>query len=126
MDRSEKIKILVLLTLAFILTYAWTWVPASKVRYSYFPFSHQLLSRQAFYDYAFWRVTVLIFLSLMCFILPLIREYLTIFWFLWLGYLCDYLLCYNEPFAHFLGVPLSYSLFCGLTMIFIALYNILK
>jgi hypothetical protein len=131
-DSSE---ILILCTVVFILQFAWVLGVDNPELRKMYPFSDQLVSVQAYMDYFFRDISYMVMIYLMAKFIPGMSDRLGVFFWLWLGYLCEYLLCYNEPFARIpiqLGsillftLPVSYSLFAGLTMIFITFYDILR
>ncbi len=107
------------------------YIPKYSVEVSkMYPFSDQLISKQAYADY-FWRiVTYIILFHLLCFSVPEMRGYFSVLFVLWCGFLLDYYLCYNEQFYErdfglFL-LRVSYSLIAGLVMLGLLLYDILR
>lgn len=123
---KDSNEILILCTVVFILQFAWILGVDNPVVHKMYPFSNQLISVQAYMDYFFRNISYLIMIYLMTKFIPGMSHALGIMFWLWLGYLVEYLLCYNEPFAFFGPIPLSYSLFAGITMIAITLKEILK
>ena len=117
---------ILLITAGFFLSWLWLVLPARKVKP--FPFHKDIeISLQVYYDYVLVRVMYVFFAYL------LYQAYQTgqmkLVFFLFIGYLVDYLLIYNDPWAwlNFSGVhkvkpegaalPLSYSLVMWLTLI---------
>lgn len=133
--RRDNAEILLLCTFVFTLQFAWILGPDSYDLHKMYPFSDQMISVQAYTDYFFRDISYLIMLYLMTKFIPGLADRLQIFFWLWLGYLIEYLLCYNEPFTRLpikigaillFTLPVSYSLFAGLTMISLTLYDTLK
>lgn len=110
-------KILTWLTISFILVWAYLLFPESKVTHRCFPFDWQKLTYQAYFDYLFTRISILIIIGVIVANVPKHREYLFSFWLLWLGYLIDYCLFYNQPYGFWHSVPLCYGLFAGIGML---------
>lgn len=81
------------------------------IRYHFFPFHSQALTPQTYVDYLGSRFSISTLLWALFLYSPQYREQLFIFWLLSVGYIVDYLLIYNDPFLHVLGVPLSYTYF---------------
>lgn len=132
---KDSNEILILCALVFVLQFAWVLGTDNPTPHKMYPFSNQLISVQAYMDYFFRNISYLIMIYLLAKFIPGMSDRLGIFFWLWLGYLCEYLLCYNEPFARIpiqhgsillFTLPVSYSLFAGLTMISITFYDILK
>lgn len=137
--RKENAEIFIISSLVFALQFAWYLHKDAKLKdpplYLMYPYSNQEISMPAWIDYACRDISYLLLVYLMTKFIPGISQRLSIFFWLWLGYFFDYLLCYNEPFIHIpiqigsillFTLPVSYSLFAGLTMIYITLYDIRK
>lgn len=129
-SHNDEGKILLLCSLTFILQFAWVLGPDSPSLHKMYPFSNQLITVQAYIDYFFRDIGYLILLYLMAHFILGMSNVLSLFFWLWLGYLIDYLLCYNEPFMRInlklFTLPVSYSLLAGSAMLFITLRNHLK
>lgn len=123
---KDSNEILILCALVFVLQFAWVLGTDNPTPHKMYPFSNQLISVQAYMDYFFRDISYLIMIYLLAKFIPGMSHVLGIFFWLWLGYLIEYLLCYNEPFAYLGPIPISYSLFAGLTMISITLKAIIK
>jgi len=113
--RMDKRYLLGSITFVFILMYAYLPFPDRIIQP--FPFHGQELYWQTFADYAFMRISILILIGIITYLQPKHMEYLFVFWLLWFGYLIDYFLVFNQPFGWWHFIPLSYSLFAGLSMI---------
>lgn len=102
-----------------------------------FPFHKSLeVSAQFYYDYLLVRVMYVMFAYL------LYEAYNTVqmkaVFFLFIGYLIDYILIYNDPYGYFksgifsgskpdgFSIPISYSLLMGLTLIILCILSLLK
>lgn len=125
-----KNKILALLTISFVLTSAYlsVYYLLDKDYHQPFPFFHINnedggIKWDGYADYLFWRIIVLILIGIITIQTPKYREYLFTFWCLWIGYLIDYLLVFNQPFGWWHFIPLSYSLFAGISMIALTFFQ---
>lgn len=101
--------------------------------YSLFPGMHeevemfwlddQKISFQAWVDYAGTRAAVCVFLVIIRNAYPKYHAELNVFFWLAVGYLADYFVIYNDPYGkvHLLGldIPISYTLFMLIIMIFV-------
>lgn len=123
---TDKQRILIPMTIAFILPWAYLLLPYSEVIHQMFPFDDQKITYQAYFDYLFTRISILIIMSIVVILCSKYREYLFTFWLLWIGYIIDYLLFYNQPYGWWHSVPLCYGLYAGLGMIFITFITIWK
>lgn len=125
MRRNE---LLLMVTIAFILMYAYLPI--------YLIFDHGL--HQPFYfctvpnggitwyhyaDYLSYRIAILIPIYLLGQFIPKYREYLFIYLLLWIGYLIEFLLAFNQPFGYYHSIPISYSLGAGLSMIILTFHQ---
>lgn len=133
--RKDRAEILILCSLVFALQFAWVLGTDNQDLKKMYPFSNQLITVQAYMDYFFRDISLLIMFYLLAKFIPGMSDVLGFFFWLWLGYLCEYLLCYNEPFYRIhlkawdislFTLPVSFSLCFGLLMIFTTLYDILK
>lgn len=88
-----------------------------------FLFDDQKISFQAWVDYAATRAAVCVFLWVIRAAYPEYRAELSVFFWAFVGYLVDYFLIYNDPFAQAnlmgLNVPISYTLFMLSALIFV-------
>jgi hypothetical protein len=96
--------------------------PGQAERYiTPFPFDKQVINVQAYIDYIGTRLCVI----LLIFALWQYNEQMFWFFILAIGYLIDYLLIYNNPFAHIyifdFRTPLSYTMFMILSAGFVIL-----
>lgn len=123
---KDSNEILILCSVVFVLQFAWVLGTDNPTPHKMYPFSDQLISVQAYMDYFFRNTSYLIMMYLLAKFIPGMSDRLGIFFWLWLGYMIEYLLCYNEPFAYFGPIPISYSLFAGIIMIAITLNEIIK
>jgi|ERR1051325_6283240 hypothetical protein len=90
----------------------------------WFPFSKQILSKAAYIDYLCTDLGYLVICVTIYFVsgksnLSLLLLIIAI------GYVIDYLLIYNEPFAHYKGIGVSYSLLAGMVLAAILFYEII-
>jgi hypothetical protein len=76
-----------------------------------FPFHSQGLTRQTYVDYLGSRFSMSCLFWTLFIYSPRYKGQLFLFWLLSVGYLVDYLLIYNDPFAMLKGVPISYTYF---------------
>lgn len=104
--------------------FAWVLAPNTSDVHKMYPFSDQLITVQAYIDYFLRDMSYLILIYLMAKFVPGFSSELGFFFWLWLGYVFEYMLCYNEPFSYFGPIPISYSLFAGLAMIVVIAINI--
>lgn len=92
----------------------WSLFPFSETMHNPFLFSKQHLSWQSHVDYAATRTGFCILFAVIWYLSGKQWQYLALL-LLMCGYLIDYLLTYNEPFAYSylfgLKVPVSYTLF---------------
>lgn len=118
-------KVIIKIIAAFILVWAYMFFPESETLHYPFKYDSQGLSWQAYADYLFTRIAIILLVWCVLDLSPKFREYIFILLFLWVGYLVDYLLCYNQPYAHWHYIPVCYGLLAGSAMIFIFLYKVL-
>jgi hypothetical protein len=87
-------------------------IPVSDEEVQMFVVDPQKISFQTWADYAAWRVAVCIAFNVIWSLAPLKYQSVTeIFFYLSVGYLIDYFVFYNNPFARIGPVPISYTLF---------------
>jgi len=128
-------KPLLLITLGYILSYAWLMLPAKLIKP--FPFYRTLeVTAQFYYDYLLVRVMYVVFAYLLYEAFPTFQ--MRIVFFLFIGYVVDYILIYNDPYFYLSGgtlhktrpegfcIPVSYSLFMGLTLIVLCIISLFK
>ena len=120
-EMLNRNKILLNITIAFILFYAYLPV--------YLFLDHDLHQPFLFYhvnegitwyhytDYLCTRISILILMSLIVQLAPKLREHLFTLLLLWIGYFVEFVLVFNQPLKWYYSVPLSYSLFAGISMI---------
>ena len=88
------------------------------------------LSFQTWLDYAFKILAACIFISTMWYGLPVARKELKVFFWCGIGYLADYFIIYNDPFAKIhVGswtIPISYTLFMVLILIIVVGFSFYK
>lgn len=109
-----------------MLQFAWIVIPASTEWRKMYPFSDQLTTIPTYMDYFLRDVSYLIMIYLMAKFIPSMSKVLGIMFWLWFGYVVEYLLIYNEPFAYWGLLPISYSLFAGAFMLIITLIDVFK
>lgn len=99
-----------------------------------YPFSDQLTTIPTYVDYFMRDISYLIMIYLMAKFIPGMSKELNIMFWLWLGYVIEYLLIYNEVITYVslekiyisLEIPVSYSLIAGLIMLGVTLKTIFK
>lgn len=122
---KQEIKILIISIIVFLLNYVYLLWPESTETFSYFKYNSQLLTKQAYVDYLCRIVQMIVIYYTLSSYIPKYRESLFLIGVLWLGYLIDYKLTYNQPWGWYGIIPLSYAFFMGIAMILILLYKIL-
>jgi hypothetical protein len=128
MDRSrqERFYVLAGLFVVFLLQWAYYLAPEGEALPGMFKYSDQLISKQSYYHFIWLNVAFMICIHLVWLSLKQMRLSVGVFFILWFGYLIDYYLCYNEPFAHFGRLPISYSHIAGLCMLVTVLIDTLR
>jgi hypothetical protein len=129
--------------IGYIFIWLYTLFPVSYTLYKPFLFKRsQEITKQAFIDYASWRVLIcLIFLNLWLIAIehaPKYKKEFLVLFILWAGFLADYFLMYNDPVGYLKGfnfsyikpdglfIPLGYPLIMGLVMFVITIIAIKK
>lgn len=130
------------LSLGYVLIWAYLILPSSDTLYSFFPFHTQLLSKQAYIDYLAWRALLALIFVMFWYLAdkhnsPYRHEYF-ITMLLWIGFMIDYMLIYNDPGLYFtwtgftnrypsgeLFIPIGYPLIMGM-VIFVLVIKALK
>lgn len=123
---KKEIKILVISIIVFLLNYAYLLWPLSSQLHPYFKFNSQLITTQAHVDYICRIIQMILIYYTLANYIPKYRETLFLVSLLWIGYLIDYLLTYNQPLGWYGIIPISYAFFMGISMILILLYKVLK
>ncbi len=88
------------------------------------------VSKQTYVDYLAWRIVIVIVHFIIYSYAKKHRSQIRVFLLLWLGFIADYIIIYNQPvFYHDLGLfllPVSYSLFMGMMMFFTIILTIIN
>jgi hypothetical protein len=113
--KSKTALVLFIIFIVFALQYLYMRFDADTTEYKLFPFNEkQLMSIGAYVNSIAIYVSILILcIALMVFI-KIERCYLVSVSLLWIGFIIDFILTYNDPFLFYHNFPMSYSLYAGL------------
>lgn len=108
----------------------WAYLPVYWFEYdtnkvhSMYPLFNQLITHQTYIDYLARHIELIIASCLFY----SFTQNLTVKIFTWLfvGYLIDYILTYNQPIGHFYFLPLSYGLYMAITMVLLTIREIIR
>ena len=114
--------------------YAITWLyllwPAGSVLYKPFLFNDQQITKQAYIDYASWRIFgSILFFNIWQLSIQYAPEYsgaFRIFFYAFVFLFIDYLLFYNQPITKINNIPISYALIMAVVLFLTVLIYILK
>lgn len=123
-----KAKLLFGVACMFCLQYAYLLIPYGDDLHQPFPlfkFSRGI-TWQCYYDYLFKETSYLIPIYVLGNYLPEMKSSMRVFFWLWVGFIIEYCLVYNQPFLWISFIPISYSLFAGLAMSGIVFYEFFK
>jgi hypothetical protein len=92
--------------------------------HSMYPLFNQLITHQTYIDYLARHIELII----ASWLFYSFTNNLTVKIFIWLfiGYLIDYILTYNQPIGHFYFLPLSYGLYMAITMVLLTIREIIR
>lgn len=121
-----KVYTLLLCFIILALPEMWTFIPYSPVEIHPFIFKPNIgITLVTWIWFACINITYIIFAHVLCISLPEYRKEMRIFFFLTVGHLIDYMLCYNGRFEIWI-VPICYSTFMLLVFFIVFLKSVLK
>ena len=94
--------------------------------YAMYPFNGQLITHQTYVDYLSRHIEIIIPIWLVSRLESKFKKTLIIYKWLFVGYLVDYILTYNQPVAWFYFVPLSYGLYMAVCLCLLAMREIIR
>ena len=120
---SHRTIINLTVTGCIFLTVAWNLVSQDRNQYHFFLFSRETLTKAEYLDYLLSRVIYTLLVLLICRYSGSKYQPNPIFFYLWVGYLIDFVLNFNEADYHLWILPISYTSIAGLIMLTITAYE---
>lgn len=116
--------------IGYVITWLYLLFPESSTLYRCYPFNKQEITKQAYIEYASWRVFMcILFYQLWILSIkyaPVHAHAFKIIFYLWIGFFIDYILFYNQPVTKLKGLPISYALIMGLVFFFTMIFSFFK
>lgn len=116
LDKKKQLILIALGFTVYLLKFAFTVFPKTKVLESFFPYDPQLMTRPTYVDMAADCITYVLIFAVFAYVFPRYREILNMTAILFLGYLAEFILRYNNPVGYYIindkwwgKIPIGYS-----------------
>ncbi len=118
LDKKKQLILIALGFTVYLLKFAFTVFPKTKVLESFFPYDPQLMTRPTYMDMAADCITYVLIFAVFAYVFPRYREILSMIAILFFGYLLEFIFRYNNPVSFLIisnenhwwsKIPIGYS-----------------